>query len=109
YCTATYDGGWAQILAGVLDPRFRGIGAKNVTFQKLRGRRSAPTSRVATKVIGNRMSADSSTGGILIGFVGDVLIDRDDPHEAFAEVRQLLREPDILFGNLESPYSDAPQ
>lgn len=46
---------------------------------------------------------------MLIGFAGDVLIDRENPHEVFQEVRDLLRVPDVLFGNLESPYSDAPE
>jgi poly-gamma-glutamate capsule biosynthesis protein CapA/YwtB (metallophosphatase superfamily) len=45
---------------------------------------------------------------VFIGFVGDVLIDRDDPDEVFCEVRDLLSTPDILFANLESPYSDTP-
>jgi poly-gamma-glutamate capsule biosynthesis protein CapA/YwtB (metallophosphatase superfamily) len=45
---------------------------------------------------------------ILIGFAGDVLIDRDDPHKVFAEVRDVLAAPDVLFANLESAYSDAP-
>jgi poly-gamma-glutamate capsule biosynthesis protein CapA/YwtB (metallophosphatase superfamily) len=46
---------------------------------------------------------------ILIAFSGDVVVDRDNPCEVFADVRELLREPDILFGNLESPYSDTPE
>jgi len=45
---------------------------------------------------------------VLIGIAGDVLIDRENPHEVFDNVRDLLREPDILFANLESPYSDSP-
>jgi hypothetical protein len=48
-------------------------------------------------------------GGILIGFAGDVLIDRDDPDEVFADVQELLGHTDILFANLESPYSDHPE
>src|SRR5882672_10996816 len=47
--------------------------------------------------------------GPLIGFAGDVLIDRENPGEVFADVQDLLREPDILFANLESPYSDDPE
>jgi len=46
---------------------------------------------------------------ILLAFGGDVLVDRDDPHEVFSEIRDLLRAPDLLFGNLESPYSDTPE
>jgi poly-gamma-glutamate capsule biosynthesis protein CapA/YwtB (metallophosphatase superfamily) len=45
---------------------------------------------------------------IVIGLAGDVVIDRKNPHEVFTEVRELLSAPDILFANLESPYSDAP-
>ena len=47
--------------------------------------------------------------GILLGFVGDLMVDRPDPHEAFSEVRELLGGPDILFGNLESSYSENPE
>jgi len=43
-----------------------------------------------------------------IGFVGDVLIDRENPSEVFCAVRELLKVPDVLFANLESPYSDSP-
>jgi len=54
-------------------------------------------------------SGNAASSPLLMGFVGDVVIDRDDPHEVFAEVRELLRASDILFGNLESPYSNAPE
>jgi poly-gamma-glutamate synthesis protein (capsule biosynthesis protein) len=50
----------------------------------------------------------AKTKPFLIGFVGDVLVDREDPHEIFSEVGEFLRQPDILFANLESPYSDSP-
>ena len=50
----------------------------------------------------------SENQAILIGLAGDVLIDREDPHEIFSEVHELLQAPDILFANLESPYSDTP-
>jgi poly-gamma-glutamate capsule biosynthesis protein CapA/YwtB (metallophosphatase superfamily) len=46
---------------------------------------------------------------LMLGFVGDVLVDRAQPREAFTDVRELLKAPDLLFGNLESPYSDAPE
>jgi poly-gamma-glutamate capsule biosynthesis protein CapA/YwtB (metallophosphatase superfamily) len=46
---------------------------------------------------------------VLIGFVGDVLINRDDPTEVFADVQEALRVPDILFANLEGAYADDPQ
>jgi poly-gamma-glutamate synthesis protein (capsule biosynthesis protein) len=52
--------------------------------------------------------ADVRPVGLLLGLAGDLLIDRDNPHEVFTDVRDLLRAPDILFANLESPYSDAP-
>jgi poly-gamma-glutamate synthesis protein (capsule biosynthesis protein) len=51
----------------------------------------------------------SSQTKLILGFVGDVLIDRADPREVFAEVGTLLDAADVLFANLESPYSDAPQ
>jgi poly-gamma-glutamate synthesis protein (capsule biosynthesis protein) len=46
---------------------------------------------------------------MLIGFVGDVRIDRAESDEAFDEVHDLLRAPDMLFANLESAHSDAPE
>lgn len=46
---------------------------------------------------------------LLLGFVGDLLVNRDDPHEAFKHVRDVLAEPDLLFGNLESAYTDTPE
>src|SRR5262245_16484740 len=45
---------------------------------------------------------------ILIGLVGDLRVDRDDPEGVFAEVKDVLRAPDLLYGNLEGPYSDNP-
>jgi poly-gamma-glutamate synthesis protein (capsule biosynthesis protein) len=44
----------------------------------------------------------------LIGFVGDVLVDRDDPDEPFRPVHASLAEPDVLCGNLEGVYTDDP-
>ncbi len=46
---------------------------------------------------------------LLLGFVGDLLVDRERPDEPFADVRGLLAAPDVLFGNLEGPYTDHPQ
>jgi poly-gamma-glutamate capsule biosynthesis protein CapA/YwtB (metallophosphatase superfamily) len=46
---------------------------------------------------------------MLIGLTGDVVVDRENPPEVFSEVADLLRVPDLLFGNLECPYSDHPQ
>lgn len=44
----------------------------------------------------------------LIGLVGDLLVDRDRPASVFDAVREVLRAPDLLFGNLEGAYSDSP-
>lgn len=44
----------------------------------------------------------------LIGLVGDVLIDREQPDEALEEVRGLLSAPQVLFGNLEANFTDDP-
>jgi poly-gamma-glutamate capsule biosynthesis protein CapA/YwtB (metallophosphatase superfamily) len=46
---------------------------------------------------------------VLMGFVGDVLVDRERDDDVFSEVRDVLATPDILFANLEGPYSDHPQ
>src|SRR5919197_5108966 len=43
-----------------------------------------------------------------MGFVGDVLVNRDNPADPFREVRGILRAPEILFGNLEGAYTDHP-
>lgn len=45
---------------------------------------------------------------VLMGFVGDVLVNRDDPREVFSEVGEILRAPRILFANLEGAYADDP-
>lgn len=45
---------------------------------------------------------------VLLGFVGDVLIDRDDPASVFANVEGVIAELDVLFGNCESPYTTEP-
>lgn len=44
----------------------------------------------------------------LLGFVGDVMIDREQPDEAFALVHGALQVPDVLFGNAECVYTDNP-
>jgi len=49
-----------------------------------------------------------SSKSVVIGFAGDVLVDRDDPPSAFARIRPVLDAPDILFANLEGPYSEQP-
>ncbi len=45
----------------------------------------------------------------MIGFVGDVLVDRPNPIEVFRDVRTILAAPSILFANLEGPYTDQPR
>jgi poly-gamma-glutamate synthesis protein (capsule biosynthesis protein) len=45
---------------------------------------------------------------VLIGMVGDLLIDRERPDEPFAEIGPLLKVPDVLFGNLEASFTDKP-
>ena len=45
----------------------------------------------------------------VLGFVGDLLIKREHPDEVFRHVRDLLRVPDVLFGNLEGAYTDTPR
>jgi Bacterial capsule synthesis protein PGA_cap len=37
--------------------------------------------------------------------VGDVLVDRDEPAEAFAHIRGMLAGGDVLFGNCEGAYA----
>lgn len=49
-----------------------------------------------------------SVQDLLLGFVGDLLVDREHPAEPFQDVKALLDAPDILFGNLEGPYTDHP-
>jgi poly-gamma-glutamate capsule biosynthesis protein CapA/YwtB (metallophosphatase superfamily) len=46
---------------------------------------------------------------VSLGFVGDLLIDREAPLEALSDARALLTAPDVLFGNLEGAFSDDPQ
>ena len=45
----------------------------------------------------------------ILGFVGDLLIDRDHPAEAFSDVAALLHAPDAMFGNLEAAFTDNPR
>jgi len=41
----------------------------------------------------------------LLGFVGDVLVDRDDPPSAFSQVAGVLAATDVLYANCEGPYA----
>ena len=44
----------------------------------------------------------------LLGFVGDLMIDRDRPGEALEKVSGILGSVDMMFGNLEGAFSDDP-
>ncbi|SEL06268.1 poly-gamma-glutamate synthesis protein (capsule biosynthesis protein) [Sphingomonas palmae] len=50
----------------------------------------------------------SAVTELLIGMVGDLLIDRDQPDEPLAPALPLLNTPDIMFGNLEACFTDDP-
>lgn len=54
------------------------------------------------------MSRTADCDGLLLGFAGDLLVDRDEPTAPFQSVKDLLDAPDIVFGNLEGPYTDDP-
>jgi poly-gamma-glutamate capsule biosynthesis protein CapA/YwtB (metallophosphatase superfamily) len=45
---------------------------------------------------------------VLLGFVGDVLVNRENPGEVFGQVRHVLGVPQVLFGNLEGVYTNDP-
>src|ERR1700733_14164042 len=49
------------------------------------------------------MNAPGRTARVLL--VGDVLVDRDDPVDAFAHIRGVLTAGDVLFGNCEGVYA----
>lgn len=55
-----------------------------------------------------RSQTPADTGRKLFGFVGDLMVDRERPGDAFADVRELLAAPDVLFGNLEANFTDEP-
>jgi poly-gamma-glutamate synthesis protein (capsule biosynthesis protein) len=46
---------------------------------------------------------------VMIGFVGDVLVKRDNPQHVFTAVSEVLSVPDVLFANLEGAYTDNPR
>ena len=60
-------------------------------------------------LVGGFPSARAAESDVLLGFVGDLLTDRDRPDEAYTPVLDLLAGPDVLFGNLEGPYADNPR
>ena len=75
-------------------------------------RRELIAAGVAAGVLGLRsrsLRARQRRPDLTLGFVGDLLSDRERPAEAYEAVRDLLSAPDILFGNLEGPYSNRPQ
>ena len=49
------------------------------------------------------MNAPGGSARILL--VGDVLVDRDDPPDAFTHIRPVLADGDVLFGNCEGVYA----
>ncbi len=44
----------------------------------------------------------------LLGFVGDIMVSRPDPKAVFTHVREILSEPDVMFGNCEAVYTTEP-
>jgi len=46
---------------------------------------------------------------LLIGLVGDVLVDRPNPDEVFDLIRDTLSVPDVLMGNCECAYAHNPE
>ena len=48
-------------------------------------------------------------GDFLIGAVGDVFLDREDPSTALDPVAPILRGLDLVLGNCEGAYTDRPQ
>ena len=49
------------------------------------------------------MSAAAGSARVLLA--GDVLVDRDDPLEAFTRIRGVLADGDVVFGNCEGVYA----
>jgi poly-gamma-glutamate capsule biosynthesis protein CapA/YwtB (metallophosphatase superfamily) len=49
------------------------------------------------------------SSNILMGFVGDVHVNRDSPREIFTAVSDVLGAPRVMFANLEGAYTDNPQ
>lgn len=47
-----------------------------------------------------------TNGKLTLGFVGDLLVDREQPDRAFDLVRDALAEPDLLSGNCECAYAE---
>lgn len=49
----------------------------------------------------------SSAQEVVLLALGDIYINRDNPGEAFRHVLPLMKDKDVLFGNLETTLSDA--
>ncbi len=49
-----------------------------------------------------------AVGDFLVGAVGDVFLDREDPAAAFDPVRPVLQQLDLMIGNCEGAYTDRP-
>jgi len=47
----------------------------------------------------------NAAGSARILLTGDVLVDRDDPLDAFTHIRGVLADGDVLFGNCEGVYA----
>ncbi|MBI2868163.1 MAG: CapA family protein [Chloroflexi bacterium] len=52
------------------------------------------------------MAAKANGGQLTLCAVGDVLLDREKPASAFAQVKEVFRQADILFGNCEGVYTE---
>src|ERR1700722_2834603 len=48
---------------------------------------------------------NAAAGSARVLLVGDVLVDRDDPLDAFTHIRGVLTAGDVLFGNCEGVYA----
>lgn len=48
----------------------------------------------------------SARTACLLGFVGDVMVDRQEPDSAFDPTHDALATPDLLFGNCECVFTD---
>ena len=55
------------------------------------------------------IAADGADNSVLLGLTGDLLVNRDDPEGVFKEIQAALDATDILFGNVETGYSDNPR
>ena len=54
-------------------------------------------------------AADNADNALILGLTGDLLVNRDDPEVVFKKIQPALDDTDILFGNVETGYSDNPR